>query len=108
MAQPGEPARGATAHVTLEPCSYHGVTPPCAEGLASDEIGRVVAALVDPDSRVAGKGFARLEQAGIAVTRGVLEEEARAVNAGFLKRVDEGRPLVALKIAQSTDGYVAD
>jgi diaminohydroxyphosphoribosylaminopyrimidine deaminase/5-amino-6-(5-phosphoribosylamino)uracil reductase len=108
LAQAGEAARGATVYVTLEPCAHHGQTPPCADALVQSGIARVVAATTDPDPRVAGAGFARLEAAGIAVTRGVLESEARALNLGFFKRVTEGRPLVALKIAQSADGYVAD
>ena len=108
LAQAGEQARGATAYVTLEPCAHHGVTPPCAEALVKAQVARVVGAIVDPDPRVSGQGFARLESAGIAVTRGVLESEARALNLGFFSRVTEGRPLVALKIAQSADGYVAD
>src|SRR4051812_10479871 len=108
LAQAGEAARGATAYVTLEPCAHHGVTPPCAEALVRAGISRVVGAVIDPDPRVAGAGFARLESAGIIVTTGVLEEKARALNLGFFKRIAEGRPLVALKIAQSADGYVAD
>jgi len=108
LAQVSGAARGTTAYVTLEPCAHHGVTPPCAEALVTAGVARVVGAIVDPDPRVAGGGFARLEQAGIAVTRGVLEKEARALNLGFFKRVTEGRPLVALKIAESADGYVAD
>lgn len=108
LAQAGDHARGATAYVTLEPCAHHGVTPPCADALVRAQVARVVGAVVDPDPRVAGAGFNRLESAGIAVTRGVLEDEARAVNLGFFKRVTEGRPLVALKIAASADGYVAD
>ena len=108
LAQAGEQARGATAYVTLEPCAHHGVTPPCAEALVKAQVARVVGAIVDPDPRVSGQGFARLESSGIAVTRGVLESDARALNLGFFSRVTEGRPLVALKIAQSADGYVAD
>jgi diaminohydroxyphosphoribosylaminopyrimidine deaminase/5-amino-6-(5-phosphoribosylamino)uracil reductase len=108
LAQAGEQARGATAYVTLEPCAHHGVTPPCAEALVKAQVARVVGAIVDPDPRVSGQGFARLESGGIAVTRGVLESDARALNLGFFSRVTEGRPLVALKIAQSADGYVAD
>ena len=108
LAQAGQLARGATAYVTLEPCAHHGVTPPCADALAAAQLARVVGATIDPDPRVAGSGFARLQSAGVEVTRGVLEAEARALNLGFFVRVAQGRPLVALKIAQSADGYVAD
>src|SRR5579871_6558450 len=108
LAQAGEAARGATAYVTLEPCAHHGVTPPCAEALVRAGVARVVGAVIDPDPRVACAGFARLESSGVSVTQDVLEPEARTLNLGFFKRVTEGRPLVALKIAQSADGYVAD
>jgi diaminohydroxyphosphoribosylaminopyrimidine deaminase/5-amino-6-(5-phosphoribosylamino)uracil reductase len=108
LAQAGAEAKGATVYVTLEPCAHHGKTPPCADALVSAEVARVVAAMGDPDPRVAGAGFARLERAGIAVTQGVLEKEAHALNLGFFNRLTKGRPLVALKIAQSADGYVAD
>jgi diaminohydroxyphosphoribosylaminopyrimidine deaminase/5-amino-6-(5-phosphoribosylamino)uracil reductase len=107
LVQAGAAARGGTVYVTLEPCAHHGVTPPCADALIAAGVARVVGAVIDPDPRVSGRGFRRFEQAGIAVTDGVLEAEARAVNAGFFKRVMEGRPLVALKIAQSADGYAA-
>jgi diaminohydroxyphosphoribosylaminopyrimidine deaminase / 5-amino-6-(5-phosphoribosylamino)uracil reductase len=108
LAQAGSAARGATAYVTLEPCAHHGQTPPCANALEDAHVARVVAAMVDPDPRVAGAGFAHLEQCGIAVTRGVLEADAQALNGGFVRRVTESRPLVALKIAQTLDGCVAD
>ncbi len=108
LSQAGAGARGATAYVTLEPCAHHGQTPPCADALATAGLARVVGAIIDPDPRVAGSGFARLESAGVKVTRGVLEADARALNLGFFRRLAEGRPLVALKIAQSADGYVAD
>src|SRR5882672_4302951 len=108
LSQAGERARGATAYVTLEPCAHQGQTPPCADALAAAGLARVVGAVIDPDSRVAGSGFARLESAGVNVTRGVLEAEARALNLGFFRRETDGRPLVALKIAESADGYVAD
>jgi diaminohydroxyphosphoribosylaminopyrimidine deaminase/5-amino-6-(5-phosphoribosylamino)uracil reductase len=107
LAAAGEDARGATAYVTLEPCAHHGVTPPCADAFVRARIARVVAATLDPDPRVAGAGFAGLESGGVAVTRGVLETQARMLNLGFFKRVTEGRPMVALKIAESADGYVA-
>lgn len=108
LAQAGSAAFGATAYVTLEPCAHHGQTPPCANALAEAQVARVVAAMMDPDPRVAGAGFAHLEQRGIAVTRGVLEADAQALNAGFVRRVTASRPLVALKIAQTLDGRVAD
>jgi diaminohydroxyphosphoribosylaminopyrimidine deaminase/5-amino-6-(5-phosphoribosylamino)uracil reductase len=108
LAAAGAGAAGATAYVTLEPCAHHGQTPPCANALAEAGIARVVAAVTDPDPRVAGGGFALLEQGGVAVTRGVLEDEATRLNAGFFRKVSQSRPLVALKIAQTLDGYVAD
>jgi diaminohydroxyphosphoribosylaminopyrimidine deaminase/5-amino-6-(5-phosphoribosylamino)uracil reductase len=108
LSQASEMARGATAYVTLEPCAHHGQTPPCADALAAAGLSRVVGAIIDPDRRVAGSGFARLESAGVEVTRGVLGAEARALNLGFFLRIAERRPMVALKIAQSADGYVAD
>jgi diaminohydroxyphosphoribosylaminopyrimidine deaminase / 5-amino-6-(5-phosphoribosylamino)uracil reductase len=107
LAQAGEMARGATAYVTLEPCAHFGKTPPCADGLAEAGVKRVVAALVDPDPRVAGKGFDRLRCSGIEVSVGTGAGEAAELNAGFLTRVRTGRPLVTLKIAQSLDGKTA-
>ncbi len=103
----GERARGGTAYVTLEPCSHHGKTPPCAEALVAAGIKRCVAAIEDPDPRVSGRGLAKLREAGIAVEAGVLAERARELNAGFLTRITRGRPLVALKLATSLDGRIA-
>lgn len=103
----GEQARGGTAYVTLEPCSHHGKTPPCAEALAAAGIKRCIVAIEDPDPRVSGRGFAKIREAGIAVETGVLAEQARDLNAGFLSRVTKGRPLVALKLATSLDGRIA-
>ena len=105
--QAGAAARGATAYVTLEPCAHHGHTPPCAEGLIAAGVARVVTAQTDPDPRVAGRGHAMLRTAGITVTEGVLEPEARALQAGFLKRVEQGLPFVTLKLATTLDGRIA-
>lgn len=107
LAQAGELARGATAYVTLEPCSHHGKTPPCADALLKAGIVRVVMALEDPDPRVSGRGAARLRAAGLEVTSGVLAAEAADLNAGFLSRIQRGRPLVTLKLATSLDGRIA-
>jgi diaminohydroxyphosphoribosylaminopyrimidine deaminase/5-amino-6-(5-phosphoribosylamino)uracil reductase len=107
LARAGTLAQGATAYISLEPCAHHGVTPPCAEALIRAGIGQAVIAMEDPDPRVAGRGAAKLKEAGIAVVTGLLEKEARAVNAGFLMRVATGRPLVTLKIAASLDGRLA-
>src|SRR5690625_992256 len=102
-----EALRGATAYVSLEPCAHHGRTPPCAEALIAAGIKCVVCSITDPDPRVAGRGIAMLEAAGIAVTAGTLEAEARRLNAGFLSRVTRGRPLVTLKLATTLDGRIA-
>ncbi|MCJ1901501.1 MULTISPECIES: bifunctional diaminohydroxyphosphoribosylaminopyrimidine deaminase/5-amino-6-(5-phosphoribosylamino)uracil reductase RibD [Paracoccus] len=107
LAQAGEAARGATAYVTLEPCAHHGMTPPCAEALVRAGIARVVTALTDPDPRVAGRGHAILRAAGIEVTEGICEAEARAVQRGFLSRIQRGRPMLTLKLGASFDGRIA-
>jgi len=107
LGEAGEKARGATAYVTLEPCAHHGQTPPCAEALVGAGIARAVVALDDPDPRVDGRGYEILERAGIEVIRGVCETEARALNAGFLTKIEQGRPLVTLKLATSLDGRIA-
>lgn len=107
LQQAGAAATGATAFVTLEPCAHHGKTPPCAEALVAAKVARVVSALTDPDPRVSGKGHAMLRQAGIVVTEGVLTAEAARLNAGFLKRVTRGLPLLTLKLAATLDGRIA-
>jgi diaminohydroxyphosphoribosylaminopyrimidine deaminase/5-amino-6-(5-phosphoribosylamino)uracil reductase len=103
----GNAARGATAYVTLEPCSHHGRTPPCCEALAEAGIARVVMAMRDPDPRVNGRGLAMLRGAGIVVEEGLLEAEARALNAGFFRRIQAGMPVVTLKLASTLDGRIA-
>lgn len=107
LAESGHSARGATAYVTLEPCAHHGKTPPCSTALISAGIGRVVIAVTDPDERVAGRGVAALEAAGIAVTTGVLEDSVRDFLAGYLIHRLHHRPLVTAKIATSLDGRIA-
>lgn len=98
---------GATAYVTLEPCAHHGLTPPCADALIGAGIARLVCPITDPDPRVAGRGFARLEAAGVRVETGPLAAAARRLNAGFLSRLERGRPAVTLKLATSLDGRIA-
>lgn len=107
LARAGNAARGATAYVTLEPCSHHGRTPPCCDALIAAGLARVVVAMGDPDPRVDGRGLARLRDAGIAVETGLLETEARALNAGFTRRITLGLPLVTLKLATTLDGRIA-
>jgi diaminohydroxyphosphoribosylaminopyrimidine deaminase/5-amino-6-(5-phosphoribosylamino)uracil reductase len=107
LAEAGEAARGATVFVTLEPCSHFGKSPPCADALIRAGVARVVSALEDPDPRVKGQGHTRLRAAGIAVDIGEGAAEAAEINAGFLLRVCEGRPLFHLKVAASLDGRIA-
>lgn len=106
LQQAGDAARGATAYVTLEPCSHHGRTPPCAESLIAAGIARCVVALEDPDARVSGKGLAQLREAGIAVSEGCLAHAAAELNNGFLLSRDRNRPAVTLKLAVSLDGRI--
>ena len=103
----GDKARGATAYVTLEPCSHHGRTPPCCDALIAAGVSRVVAAMQDPNPEVAGRGLYRLKQAGIEVRHNLMLEEAEAVNRGFLKRMRTGFPYVQLKMGASLDGRTA-
>jgi len=98
---------GATAYLNLEPCSHFGLTPPCADALIAAGIGRVVAAMLDPNPLVAGRGLERLRAAGIATECGLMEDEAREMNIGFVARMTRGRPWLRLKIAASLDGKTA-
>lgn len=107
LAQAGTAARGATAYVTLEPCAHHGQTPPCAEALIEAGVARVVAPFEDRDSRVSGKGFARLRAAGIEVITGPGLQEAARDHAGFFFRQEQTRPFLTLKLATSLDGRIA-
>ena len=102
-----EQAEGATAYVTLEPCSHFGRTPPCSQLLIDNKVSKVVIAMVDPNPNVAGKGVKMLEQAGIEVRVGLLEQDARALNPGFLSRMEKKKPFVQVKLAASLDGKTA-
>jgi len=103
----GTRARGATAYVTLEPCCHYGKTPPCTDALLHAGVSQVVAAMVDPNPLVCGRGIRRLRKAGVRVDVGLLEDEARSVNRPFCTRVETGLPYVILKWAQSLDGRIA-
>ena len=108
LAMAGDAARGATAYVTLEPCSHHGRTPPCAGALIEAGVRRVVTAIEDPDPRVAGRGHEALKAAGLEVETGLLAEPARRDLAGYLSRNLRGRPQLLLKLAVSSDGKIAE
>jgi diaminohydroxyphosphoribosylaminopyrimidine deaminase/5-amino-6-(5-phosphoribosylamino)uracil reductase len=107
LAQAGPQAAGATAYVTLEPCCHHGRTPPCTEALVRAGVTRVVFGAHDPNPRVAGGGERQLREAGVVVEGGVLEAESRALNIGFMSRMERQRPWVRSKLAVSLDGRTA-
>ena len=107
LAAAGEHARGATVYLALEPCSHTGRTPPCTEALIAAGVGRVVAAIEDPNPQVAGSGFEALRVAGIDTAVGLMAEEARELNAGFISRMARGRPRVTVKLGASLDGRIA-
>lgn len=103
----GDRARGATVYLTLEPCCHHGKTPPCTDALIAAGVARVVAAMQDPNPRVAGQGFAALTQARIKSESGLMQPDAEALNPGFIRRMQHGRPFVRVKLAASLDGRTA-
>jgi diaminohydroxyphosphoribosylaminopyrimidine deaminase/5-amino-6-(5-phosphoribosylamino)uracil reductase len=107
LSEAGANARGATLYVTLEPCSHHGRTPPCADAVIAAGIARVVAAMQDPNPIVSGEGIARLSGAGIDVTHGLMQEEAHELNIGYVMRMAQGRPWVRMKVAATLDGRTA-
>jgi diaminohydroxyphosphoribosylaminopyrimidine deaminase / 5-amino-6-(5-phosphoribosylamino)uracil reductase len=107
LAMAGANAQGATAYVTLEPCSHFGRTPPCAKALIDAGVSKVIAAMVDPNPDVSGRGLAMLEQAGIDTQSGLLEQDANALNVGFINRMTLGLPYVRCKLAASLDGKTA-
>ena len=107
LKQAGGKAEGATAYVTLEPCCHQGKTPPCSDALIKAKVTRVVTAMIDPHSKVAGQGLKQLESAGIFVEHGLLEEQAKELNLGFIKRMQKRLPYVRCKLAMSLDGRTA-
>lgn len=107
LAMAGDLAQGADVYVTLEPCSHYGRTPPCADALLKAGVRRVVAAMVDPNPQVAGQGLQRLSAAGVLAESGLLQDEARALNVGFISQMERQRPFMRLKMAMSLDGRTA-
>lgn len=107
LADAGDKALGSVAYVTLEPCSHYGRTPPCSQALINAGVTEVVAAMQDPNPEVSGKGFQMLQDAGIKVRYGLMEKEARELNVGFIKRMEQGLPSLSVKIAVSVDGRTA-
>ncbi|WP_413110854.1 bifunctional diaminohydroxyphosphoribosylaminopyrimidine deaminase/5-amino-6-(5-phosphoribosylamino)uracil reductase RibD [Thaumasiovibrio sp. DFM-14] len=107
LREAAEQAKGATAYVTLEPCSHYGRTPPCAEALINAQVGRVVCAMQDPNPQVAGRGLKMLSDAGIETTTGLLTQQSAALNPGFIKKMERNKPYVQLKLAASLDGKTA-
>ncbi|MGI9952345.1 bifunctional diaminohydroxyphosphoribosylaminopyrimidine deaminase/5-amino-6-(5-phosphoribosylamino)uracil reductase RibD [Moorellaceae bacterium AZ2] len=107
LREAGERARGSTLYVTLEPCCHYGKTPPCTEAIIAAGIKKVVAAMVDPNPKVAGRGIRRLREAGLEVEVGLLEKEARRLNEAFIKYITTGLPWVTLKMALTLDGKIA-
>ncbi|MGA3303613.1 MAG: bifunctional diaminohydroxyphosphoribosylaminopyrimidine deaminase/5-amino-6-(5-phosphoribosylamino)uracil reductase RibD [Methylovirgula sp.] len=103
----GDASRGATLYVTLEPCSHHGRTPPCADAIIAGGIARVVSTFDDPDPRVSGRGHARLRDAGIEVCTGVLADAATRLNLGHVLQATKNRPMITLKLAETADGFAA-
>ncbi|MDH5722818.1 MAG: bifunctional diaminohydroxyphosphoribosylaminopyrimidine deaminase/5-amino-6-(5-phosphoribosylamino)uracil reductase RibD [Alphaproteobacteria bacterium] len=107
LKQAGGEAQGSILYVSFEPCTHHGETPPCVDSIIKAKVKRVVIACEDPDPRVSGKGIEALENAGILVDVGILEEQAKALNIGFLRRIEKNRPHITLKLACTLDGKVA-
>ena len=107
LAQAGAAAHGATVYVSLEPCSHHGKTPPCAEALVRAGVAKVIGAMEDPNPSVSGRGYQILQQAGIETQSGLLQEQAQQLNPGFVKRMQTGLPWVTVKSAMSVDGRTA-
>jgi len=104
----GEDLTGTTLYVNLEPCCYHGKTPPCVEAIIQAGISKVVVGMIDPNPRVNGKGIGRLRAAGVEVELGILEEQCREANRGFMRLIESQRPWVTLKLATTCDGFIAD